>query len=195
MEKTLHHSREEAPRGLDTPNSKSYPIDPLVLGGVIGDVLENFVPCVHLTVRYPSRQILNCCELKPSAITEAPVVQIVDRDYPKSIFTLIMTDPDAPNPSEPSQKEYLHWLITDIPSEGDASAGQCVVPYEGPKPMVGIHRYVFAVFRQEHPLALCPPSTRQNFCTHFVAQQFNLGKPVAAVYFNSRKESRASKRK
>ncbi|KAL3697665.1 hypothetical protein R1sor_011741 [Riccia sorocarpa] len=168
--------------------------DPLVVGRIVGDVLEEFVPSAELTVKYAARQISNGCEMKPSAVTEAPLVQIVDRNDPSAIFTLMMTDPDAPSPSEPSHKEYLHWLITDIPSGGDASAGRCIVPYESPKPPIGIHRYVFSVFRQQHPLPLNQPSTRKRFCTRLVAQQFGLGKAVAAVYFNSQKETGARRR-
>ncbi|KAL3680687.1 hypothetical protein R1sor_023643 [Riccia sorocarpa] len=175
--------------------SKSPSNDPLVVGGVIGDVLEDFIPSVQLTVRYPSRQIVNSCELKLPDVTEAPIVQVLDRTFPDAIFTLIMTDPDVPTPSNPSHKEYLHWLITDIPSRGDSNAGRCVVPYESPKPtMIGIHRLVFSVFRQQHPLELYPPSTRHKFCTRLVAQQFNLGKPVGAIFFNAKKETRARKR-
>ncbi|KAL2644541.1 hypothetical protein R1flu_012128 [Riccia fluitans] len=179
-------------RRRDTAMARSS--DPLVVGRIVGDVLEEFVPCVEITAKYASRQISNGCEMKPSAVTEAPLVEIVDRNDPNALFTLIMTDPDAPSPSEPSHKEYLHWLVTDIRSGGDASAGQCIVPYESPKPPIGIHRYVFSVFRQQHPLPLNQPSTRKKFCTRLVAQQFGLGKAVAAVYFNSQKETGTRRR-
>lgn len=30
-------------------------------------------------------------------------------------------DPDAPNPSNPTLREYLHWMVTDIPESTDDS--------------------------------------------------------------------------
>ncbi|BBN02086.1 protein MpMFT [Marchantia polymorpha subsp. ruderalis] len=168
--------------------------DPLVVGRVIGDVLEEFQPFAELTVKYAARQVSNGCELKPSAVAESPLVQVIDRNEPNALFTLVVTDPDAPSPSEPSAKEFLHWLVTDIPSGADASAGRQILPYEEPKPPIGIHRYVFAVFKQQQPLPLIAPSTRKKFNTKGFAQQFGLGKPAAAVYFNSQKETGARRR-
>ncbi|GAY60953.1 hypothetical protein CUMW_206080 [Citrus unshiu] len=59
-----------------------------------------------------------------------------------------MVDPDAPSPSDPSLREYLHWLVTDIPATTGASFGQEIVNYESPRPTMGIHRFVFVLFRQ-----------------------------------------------
>ncbi|KMZ70821.1 hypothetical protein ZOSMA_193G00520 [Zostera marina] len=35
-----------------------------------------------------------------------------------------MVDPDAPNPSNPTLREYLHWMVTDIPGTLDSSYGK-----------------------------------------------------------------------
>lgn len=74
-------------------------------------------------------------------------------------------------------------------------AGKEVVPYMGPRPPVGIHRYVYVLFRQPCPCpAIAPPASRANFSTRAFATQFNLNLPVATVYFNSQKEPMNRKR-
>ena len=107
-----------------------------------------------------------------------------------------MVDPDAPSPSEPTFREWLHWIVVDIPEGADANKGKEVVQYMGPQPPTGIHRYVFAFFKQNTHLGgrLRPPTTRSNFSTRQFASQHALGLPVAAVYFNSQKQPASKKR-
>ncbi|CAI0467856.1 unnamed protein product [Linum tenue] len=102
-------------------------IEPLIVGKVIGDVLDPFHPLVELTVHYGSRKISNGCEIKPSAALQKPFVQIL-RDAPPApissvLYTLVMVDPDAPSPSEPRLREWLHWVMVDIPEGSDATKG------------------------------------------------------------------------
>ncbi|XP_042434228.1 protein FLOWERING LOCUS T-like isoform X2 [Zingiber officinale] len=99
--------------------------DSLVVGRVVGDVVDPFTRSVALRVIYNSREVTNGCEMKPSAVAEEPRVEVVGTDL-DNLYTLIMVDPDAPSPSEPALREYLHWLVTDIPSTARAtSAGEC----------------------------------------------------------------------
>lgn len=104
-----------------------------------------------------------------------------------------MADPDAPSPSEPTFREWLHWIVTDIPEGGDASQGREMVEYMGPKPPAGIHRYVFTLFRQKEAEQVPhkPPQGRSNFKTRQFASDNGLDLPVAALYFNSQKEHAA----
>ncbi|MFS8019729.1 putative phosphatidylethanolamine-binding protein [Helianthus anomalus] len=57
--------------------------DPLVVGRVIGDVLDSFTKSINLTISYNDREVNNACK--------------------------VMVDPDAPSPSDPNLREYLHW--------------------------------------------------------------------------------------
>ncbi|THU45626.1 hypothetical protein C4D60_Mb02t19960 [Musa balbisiana] len=156
---------------------------------VIGDVLDPFTRSVHLRVIYSTREVTNGCEFKPSAVAEQPRVEVGGSDF-RSNYTLVMVDPDAPSPSDPTLREYLHWLITDIPAKTEATYGQEVVCYESPRPQLGIHRYVFVLFRQlPSRQAVDAPGWRQNFNTRDFAELYNLGSPVAAVYFNCQRES------
>nr|ABQ85553.1 flowering locus T-like/terminal flower1-like protein [Picea abies] len=167
--------------------------EPLVLGRVIGDVVDMFMPSVNLTVAYGSRQVNNGCEIKPSAISSAPRVDVGGDDL-RTCFTLIMTDPDAPSPSDPTLREYLHWIVTDIPATTAASFGRELMRYEAPRPTIGIHRYVFTLFKQMARETVYPPQSRVNFSTRDFAEMNGLGLPVAAVYYNAQKETAPRRR-
>uniref|UniRef100_A0ACD6A8C3 Uncharacterized protein n=1 Tax=Avena sativa TaxID=4498 RepID=A0ACD6A8C3_AVESA len=99
-----------------------------------------------------------------------------------------MVDPDAPTPSDPSQREYLHWLVSDIPEGCDVSRGTEVVAYESPRPTAGIHRFAFVVFRQTVRQEIHAPGWRANFNTRDFAAFYSLGEPAAAAYFNCQRE-------
>ncbi|TKW21285.1 hypothetical protein SEVIR_4G169200v4 [Setaria viridis] len=167
-------------------------VDPLVVGRVIGDVVDLFVPTVPLSVRFGTRDLTNGCEIKPPIAANMPAVQIAGRA--NDLFTLLMTDPDAPSPSEPSMRELLHWLVVNIPGGADPSEGETVVPYVGPRPQVGIHRYVLVLFQQRArmnappPMAMVGEAARANFTTRAFASRHDLELPVAAMYFNAQRE-------
>nr|GMC96331.1 CEN-like protein 1 [Ipomoea batatas] len=98
-------------------------LEPLTVGRVIGEVVDNFTPSVRMTVTYNSnRQVFNGHELMPALIAAKPRVEIGGDDL-RAAYTLIMTDPDAPGPSDPYLREHLHWIVTDIPGTTDASFG------------------------------------------------------------------------
>ncbi|XP_010915452.1 protein VERNALIZATION 3-like [Elaeis guineensis] len=162
--------------------------DPLVLGHVVGDVVDPFVKSVSLKIFYNNRQVLNGAELKPSAVVNKPRVD-VGGDELRVFYTLIMVDPDAPNPSNPTSREHLHWMVTDIPGTTDATFGREIVGYESPSPVSGIHRMVFALFQQLGRESVFAPEMRPNFNTRSFAREHYLGPPVAAVYFNCQRES------
>uniref|UniRef100_A0A3Q7GPH4 Flowering locus T n=1 Tax=Solanum lycopersicum TaxID=4081 RepID=A0A3Q7GPH4_SOLLC len=97
----------------------------------------------------------------------------------RTFYTLIMVDPDAPSPSNPNLREYLHWLVTDIPATTDTRFGNEIVCYENPTPTMGIHRFV-----------LCIPQDGVKISnTRDFAELYNLGLPVASVYYNCHRES------
>ncbi|KAK9062837.1 hypothetical protein SSX86_020027 [Deinandra increscens subsp. villosa] len=162
--------------------------DPLVVGRVIGDVLDSFTKSMDLTVSYNNMEVTNGCELKPSQVVNKPRVDIGGEDL-RAFHTLVMVDPDAPSPSDPNLREYLHWLVTDIPATTGTRFGQEAVCYESPRPSMGIHRIVFVLFRQLGRQTVYAPGWRQNFNTKDFAELYNLGPPVAAVYFNCQRES------
>ncbi|MES1147324.1 MAG: YbhB/YbcL family Raf kinase inhibitor-like protein [bacterium] len=71
---------------------------------------------------------------------------------------VIMDDPDAPGP-EP----YVHWLVSNVGPEGEASGWKNAVTgnnsrgepkYYGPKPPSGTHHYHFKVYALDTTLTL-----------------------------------------
>jgi phosphatidylethanolamine-binding protein len=69
---------------------------------------------------------------------------------PSSFYTLVMTDPDAPSRSDPSKREWKHWLIVNIPGS-KIDEGELKAEYvgAGPPQGSGLHRYVFLAFKQK----------------------------------------------
>ncbi|KAK9280110.1 hypothetical protein L1049_013797 [Liquidambar formosana] len=168
--------------------------DPLVVGRVIGDVVDNFSPTVKMTVTYNSnKQVYNGHELFPSSVTIKPRVEVHGGDM-RSFFTLVMTDPDVPGPSDPYLRERLHWIVTDIPGTTDSTFGREVVSYEIPRPNIGIHRFVFVLFKQQRRQTVSTPSSRDRFSTRKFAEENELGLPVAAVFYNAQRETAARRR-
>ncbi|KAK8948362.1 Protein FLOWERING LOCUS T [Platanthera zijinensis] len=162
--------------------------DPLVVGNVVGDVLDPFIRSASMSVAYNNKEVTNGSELKPSMVENEPRVGI--HGYNNTcLYTLVMIDPDAPSPSNPTKREHLHWLVTDIPETANASYGNEVVSYESPNPMAGIHRVVFVLFRQSIQQTIYAPGWRQNFNTRDFSQFYSLGPPVAAMYFNCQREN------
>lgn len=70
-----------------------------------------------------------------------------------------------------------------------------MVPYESPRPNIGIHRFVFVLFRQRGRQTVKKlPTSRDYFNTRQFAADNDLGLPVAAVFFNAQRETAARKR-
>ncbi|CAL9110670.1 unnamed protein product [Musa textilis] len=161
--------------------------DALVVGNVVGDVLDPFVKSASMKITY-NKELTSGSELKPSMVATEPRVEIRGHTT-RFLYTLVMVDPDAPSPSNPTKREYLHWLVTDIPETANATCGNEIVSYESPRPTAGIHRFVFVLFRQSVRQTIYAPGWRQNFSTRDFAAVYNLGDPVAAMFFNCQREN------
>ncbi|GJM85159.1 hypothetical protein PR202_ga01587 [Eleusine coracana subsp. coracana] len=164
----------------------SRALEPLIVGKVIGEVLEQFSPSVKMMVTYSSnKQVFNGHEFFPSAVAAKP-------QSPPS--RVLRSKGAISGPSDPYLREHLHWIVTDIPGTTDASFGREVVTYESPKPNIGIHRFIFVLYRQKRRQAMNPPPSRDHFNTRKFAEENDLGLPVAAVYFNAQRETAARRR-
>ncbi|CAA0832319.1 Protein FLOWERING LOCUS T [Striga hermonthica] len=162
---------------------------PLVVSRVVGDVLPPFTATVELRVFSENGRIIyNGSSLRPSQVASRPRIEIGDTDI-GTFYTLVMVDADAPSPSNPQLKEYLHWLVTNIPGNTGLGFGNEVVSYESPRPSMGIHRLVLALFKQVGQLSTDPPNRRTNFNTIEFTRLHGLGSPVAAVYYNCNREN------
>ncbi|KAL0370182.1 UNVERIFIED_CONTAM: protein CENTRORADIALIS [Sesamum angustifolium] len=169
----------------------------LVIGRVMGDVVDNFWSTVKMSVRYKcNNHVYNAHQLFPSTLASTPKVHVLGGDM-RTFFTLIMTDPDVPGPSDPYLREHLHWIITDIPGTTDSSFRREVISYEIPRPNIGIHRLVFVLFKQKRRVqvqGIAPPVCRDGFSTRKFAEENELGLPVAALFFNCQRPSASTRR-
>jgi len=63
--------------------------NPLVVGGVIGEVLDPFTNSVSLRIVYDNnKEVINSGELKPSQIVNSPRVQVGGNDL-RTLYTLV----------------------------------------------------------------------------------------------------------
>jgi phosphatidylethanolamine-binding protein (PEBP) family uncharacterized protein len=72
-----------------------------------------------------------------------------------SMYTLIMSDPDAP------AKDWLHWLVIN----NNGKTKETIQSYEGPNPPSGTHHYIFYLCEQPTKLTIDKPKTRASFDT------------------------------
>ncbi|XP_050341435.1 phosphatidylethanolamine-binding protein homolog F40A3.3-like isoform X1 [Bactrocera neohumeralis] len=119
----------------------------MISSGIIPDIIDTS-PKGLVQVNYPSgAKVESGKELTPTQVKDQPTVSWEAED--DALYTLFMVDPDAPSRAEPSNREFLHWLVINIPGNKVAE-GQTVAEYigSGPPDGTGLHRYVFLVFKQ-----------------------------------------------
>lgn len=81
--------------------------DPLVIGRVIGDVIDYFSPTVKMSVTYNSNEhVYNGHELFPSTVAFKPRVEVHGGDM-RSFFTLVYTYPSI------CSSKLLFFILTE----------------------------------------------------------------------------------
>ncbi|CAG0912786.1 unnamed protein product [Notodromas monacha] len=109
------------------------------------------------------------------------------------LYTVCMTDPDAPSRASPGFREWHHWLVVNVP-ENRIADGKTLSAYvgSGPPQGTGLHRYVYLVFEQ--PGELTPDETvlpntsgngRGKFRIAAFAEKYGLGDPVAGNFYQA----------
>lgn len=128
-------------------------------------------------------------ELTPTQVKSEPTVTY--KADPDSYYLLCMTDPDAPSRQAPTLREFRHWLVGNIPSDGgvfDVSKGEVLTEYvgSGPPQGTGLHRYVFLLYKQPGKLTFDEPRVnkttaegRKSFSIQKFAEKYKLDKPLA----------------
>lgn len=94
----------------------------------------------------------------------------------------------------PNYREFLHWLVTNIPGD-DFSKGHIIAEYAGvgPPEHMGLHRIVYTVYKQPGHLDFSEQHTgprtlgmRMKFLQKKFSQKYNMGDPVAGNMFVSK---------
>jgi len=159
---------------------------------VVPDVLD-VAPKDVMQVSYDSgKSADNGNELTPTEVQNHPVniSWPVEQD---ALYTLCMTDPDAPSRKEPKFREWHHYLVVNIPGT-DVSKGEVLSQYvgSGPPPGTGLHRYVWLAYKQPGPLTCDEPRLtnrsgehRGGFSIRRFAAKYQLGQPVAGNLYQA----------
>jgi len=122
-------------------------------------------------------------ELTPTEAKDLP--KVTWNADPDAFYTLVMTDPDAPNPENPWRREWKHWLVCNIPgcSVGEGLPMAMFIP-SGP-PKGSPHRYTFIVYKQPNKIDNFGEASigwsvdgRAGWNTQEFANRFNFGNQV-----------------
>ncbi|GMS89105.1 hypothetical protein PENTCL1PPCAC_11280, partial [Pristionchus entomophagus] len=160
--------------------------------GVVPDVIA-VAPKTLATIKYDSGvEVSEGNVLTPTQVKNVPSVQW-NGDNGK-LYTLIMTDPDAPSRAEPTYREWHHWLVSNIPGQ-DIAKGDTLSAYvgSGPPPKTGLHRYIFLVYEQkgriedkEHGrLTNTSAENRGGWKAAKFVEKHGLGAPVAGNFYQA----------
>ncbi|KAM8705223.1 hypothetical protein ACLKA7_009648 [Drosophila subpalustris] len=168
--------------------------DPSELFGkhkIVPDILE-VAPQKLLKVTYSGGLEVNGGnELTPTQVKGVP--QLDWSTEPDALYTVLLTDPDAPSRKEPKFREWHHWLVVNVPGN-QVDKGDVLTAYvgSGPPQGTGLHRYVFLVFKQPQKLSCNEPripktsgEKRGKFSTAKFAAKYKLGNCVGGNFFQA----------
>ncbi|XP_068152879.1 protein D2 [Drosophila tropicalis] len=160
--------------------------------GIVPDIIPR-APNDFLKVSYKSGLMAkDGGELTPTQVKDQPCVEW--NAEPDALYTLLLTDPDAPSRKDPKFREWHHWLVGNIPGN-QVDKGNVLSAYvgAGPPQGSGLHRYVFLLFKQPRKLSFDEPripktssSKREKFSTVKFVAKYKLDNPVAGNFFQAR---------
>jgi len=148
---------------------------------LIPDVVDEFHPTnAQLKVEFGPHVVNMGNILTPTQVKDMPHVHWNAEG--NALYTLCMTDPDAPSRADPKNREWLHWLVVNIPGS-EVTKGHTVVGYIGSAPPKGsgLHRYVLLLYKQsakieptEKHLTSEQGAGREKFKIRAFAKKYNM---------------------
>ncbi|XP_017780608.1 PREDICTED: protein D3-like [Nicrophorus vespilloides] len=159
------------------------------------DIMPDIIckaPEAEATVCYEEEKVKLGKELTPTQVKDVP--KMTWDTCPDAYYSICMVDPDAPCRTAPSLRNWLHWLVVNIPGQC-FSDGQTLTEYVGAAPPkdTGIHRYVFLVYKQcdkqyfhEPTITACSAENRCNFDLHQFTKKYSLKDPIAGNLFHAK---------
>lgn len=133
--------------------------------------------------------------LTPTQVKDMPMVHWTYET--NGLYTVCMTDPDAPSRKAPKYREWQHWLVVNIP-ENNVNKGETLTEYigAGPPKNTGLHRYVILVYKQSEKLNCnekkinnTEGDCRAKFSISKFAEKYKLGAPIAGNFFQAEWDS------
>jgi len=118
-----------------------------------------------LIVKYDDTLISGLPKLSVQLTQKMPYIE-----YPKAeskLYTVMLTDPTAPDTRKPDSGPWRHWLVVNVPGDkirkGNANlegTGNIITPYKGPNPPIGSGRHRYELQIYEQPGKLTGPQVR-----------------------------------
>ena len=91
--------------------------------------MNKFTLVAYLQLAFIFSSAINQSQTLVIQAHSAPTVSITGADSSK-LYTVVCTDPDPPDPAKPVYREWLHWLVTNIPgATPDTKHGTEVTKY------------------------------------------------------------------
>uniref|UniRef100_A0A8C2MPJ6 Phosphatidylethanolamine-binding protein 1 n=1 Tax=Cricetulus griseus TaxID=10029 RepID=A0A8C2MPJ6_CRIGR len=151
--------------------------------------------------------------LTPTQVKNRPSSISWDGLDPGKLYTLVLTDPDAPSRKDPKFREWHHFLVVNMKGN-DISSGKVLSDYVGSGPpsgtdapglrvaletpkwmfytLISLHRYVWLVYEQDKPLNCDEPilsnrsgDHRGKFKVAAFRKKYHLGAPVAGTCYQA----------
>ncbi|TKC37143.1 hypothetical protein EI555_002473 [Monodon monoceros] len=131
--------------------------------------------------------------LTPTQVKNRPTSIAWDGLDPGKLYTLVLTNPDAPSRKDPKYREWHHFLVVNMNSN-DISSGTVLSDYvgSGPPKGTGLHRYTWLVYEQDRPLKCDEPilsnrsgDHRGKFKVANFRKKYELGAPVAGTCYQA----------
>ncbi|XP_036248785.1 phosphatidylethanolamine-binding protein 1 [Molothrus ater] len=151
-------------------------------------------PAQPLRVKYGSVEIDELGKvLTPTQVQNRPTSIEWDGCDPQKLYTLVLTDPDAPSRKDPKFREWHHFLVTNMKGN-NVGSGTVMSDYvgSGPPKGTGLHRYVWLVYEQPQQLACSEPvlsnrsgDKRGKFKVAAFRSKYGLGAPVAGTCYQA----------
>ncbi|XP_036688014.1 phosphatidylethanolamine-binding protein 1-like [Balaenoptera musculus] len=131
--------------------------------------------------------------LTPTQVKNRPTSIAWDGLDPGKLYTLVLTDPDAPSRKDPKYREWHHFLVVNM--KGNDTSSGTVLSYHvgsGPPKGTGLHRYIWLVYEQDRPLKCDEPilsnrseDHRGKFKVANFRKKYELGAPVAGTCYQA----------
>ncbi|XP_062940526.1 phosphatidylethanolamine-binding protein 1-like [Cynocephalus volans] len=112
---------------------------------------------------------------------------------PGKLYTLVLTDPDAPSRKDPKYREWHHFLVVSMKGS-NISSGTILSDYVGSGPPKGtvLHCYIWLVYEQDRLLKCDNPilsNQSEDHCGKFKVASFHkkyeLGPPMASLFYQA----------
>uniref|UniRef100_A0A6J0SCF1 Phosphatidylethanolamine-binding protein 1 n=1 Tax=Pogona vitticeps TaxID=103695 RepID=A0A6J0SCF1_9SAUR len=170
------------------------PVDLAGWGGPLSLQEVEEKPAAPLRVCYGSLEVDELGKvLTPTQVKNRPTTIEWDTCDPEKLYTLVLTDPDAPSRKNPKFREWHHFLLTNMKGN-DLNSGCVMSDYvgSGPPKGTGLHRYVWLVYEQPQQLDCNEPvltnrsgDQRGNFQVAHFRKKYKLAAPVAGTCYQA----------